>query len=182
MLYLLLLYQNKNIKLNVCINQIYMYVFFVCSTFLLLLYDAGDRVLLWDVVKLLPANTPKANSQLQIRGDISEYFSCFSMKTYVVGTHYKYLVEVLVTCTHNLHFCGEIRKIPILFGRQKWLIWSYDTMLHYDIKYTIIMIKWVAVSEPGLENMAHCSRRKKKENRMNPWQHSALHKKDGYLS
>ena len=43
------------------------------------------------------------------------FFYYFSMKTYVVGTHSK----CLTMSTHNIHFCGEIRKIfswyPLLF-------------------------------------------------------------------
>ena len=39
------------------------------------------------------------------------YFSYFSMKTYVVGTHKKCLAEVLLMSTHNICFCGKIWKI-----------------------------------------------------------------------
>ena len=39
------------------------------------------------------------------------YFSYFSMKTYVVGTHKKRLMETLPLITHNICFHGEIRKI-----------------------------------------------------------------------
>ena len=28
----------------------------------------------------------------------------------VIGTHLKNLSEKLLKCTHNIHFCGEIRK------------------------------------------------------------------------
>ena len=38
-------------------------------------------------------------------------FSYFSMKTYVVGTHYKRLSEALLTNTHKKCFHGETRKI-----------------------------------------------------------------------
>ena len=39
------------------------------------------------------------------------YLSYFSMKTYVVGTHLKYLTEALLMSTHNICFHGEIRII-----------------------------------------------------------------------
>ena len=44
------------------------------------------------------------------------YFSYFSTKTYVVGTHLKCLTEALLMSTHNLCFCGEIRKILIWYS------------------------------------------------------------------
>ena len=39
------------------------------------------------------------------------YFSYFSMKTYVLGTHLKHLAEALLTSTHNICFHGGIRKL-----------------------------------------------------------------------
>ena len=33
------------------------------------------------------------------------------MKTYVVGTHKKGLIEVLLMSTHNICLCAEIRKV-----------------------------------------------------------------------
>ena len=41
-----------------------------------------------------------------------KYFSYFSAKTYVVG---ECLCEALLMSTHNLCFCGEIRKIWTIF-------------------------------------------------------------------
>ena len=38
-------------------------------------------------------------------------FSYFFMTTYVVGTHLKDLLEALLMSTHNICFCGEIRKV-----------------------------------------------------------------------
>ena len=38
----------------------------------------------------------KVSAKLQIRGGIHIIFSCFSMITYVVGTHYKCLTEMLL--------------------------------------------------------------------------------------
>ena len=38
------------------------------------------------------------------------YLSYFSMKTYVVGTHYRRLDEALLMSTHNICFRWEIRK------------------------------------------------------------------------
>ena len=48
-------------------------------------------------------------------------FSYFSMKTYTVDTHYKHLNEMLLisTCTNNICFHGEIRKISILLLLKK---------------------------------------------------------------
>ena len=59
---------------------------------------------------------------LQIRGegyiglDKSGYFSYFSMKTYVVGTHEKRITEALLMSTHNICFCRELRKISVGYG------------------------------------------------------------------
>ena len=39
------------------------------------------------------------------------YFSYFSMKIYVVGTHKKRLAEALLMSNYNICFHGEIRKI-----------------------------------------------------------------------
>ena len=39
------------------------------------------------------------------------YFSYFSMKTYILGTHQKRLAEALLMSTHNICLHGEIRKI-----------------------------------------------------------------------
>ena len=44
----------------------------------------------------------------------SKYFSYFSTKTYIVGTHKKCLNEALLMSTYNICFPGEIRKISIL--------------------------------------------------------------------
>ena len=44
-------------------------------------------------------------------------FSYFSTKTYVVGTHKKRLDEALLMSTHNIYFCGKIRKISILLEK-----------------------------------------------------------------
>ena len=35
------------------------------------------------------------------------------MKTFIVGTHKKCLDEALLMRTHNVCFCGEVRKIAI---------------------------------------------------------------------
>ena len=40
--------------------------------------------------------------------DMSLYFS---INTYVVGTHKKRLTGALLMSTHNICFCGELRKI-----------------------------------------------------------------------
>ena len=40
-----------------------------------------------------------------------QYFPYFSMKTYIVGIHSKCLSEVLLTSTHNICFCGDIRIV-----------------------------------------------------------------------
>ena len=43
-----------------------------------------------------------------------------STKTYVVGTHLKYIVKALLMSTHNICFCAGIRKLlrgyPLLSG------------------------------------------------------------------
>ena len=43
------------------------------------------------------------------------HFSYFYTKIYVVGTPQKCLSEVLLMCTHNIHFYGEIRKLSVFF-------------------------------------------------------------------
>ena len=60
------------------------------------------------------------------------YFSYFSTKTYVVGTHQKHLAEALLLSTHNICFCGEIRKI---FTR-------YPPLSRPMYKYIIIFLIW----------------------------------------
>ena len=45
-----------------------------------------------------------------------KFFSYFSAKTYVVGTHQKRLGKALLMSTHNISFRGEIRKISIIFS------------------------------------------------------------------
>ena len=48
--------------------------------------------------------------------DVSgKYLSDFSMKKYHVGNHYKHL-RGASSKYHNLYFCGETRKISLLFG------------------------------------------------------------------
>ena len=37
--------------------------------------------------------------------------SYFSIKTYVVGTHYKHLDEARLMSTHNINFNGEQEKL-----------------------------------------------------------------------
>ena len=62
--------------------------------------------------------------QFYIRGI---YFSYFSIKTYVVGTHLKHLSEMLQISTLRCFkwvpttyvFCGEIRKISICFAKNQ---------------------------------------------------------------
>ena len=39
------------------------------------------------------------------------FFFCFSIKTYVVVTHYKGLSEVPLKSTHKICFYGELEKI-----------------------------------------------------------------------
>ena len=43
----------------------------------------------------------------------------FWMKTYVVGTHWKYLDKVLLISTHNICCYGEIRKISTISSCKK---------------------------------------------------------------
>ena len=61
-------------------------------------------------------------------------FFHFSMKTYVVGicTHLMRLIKALQMSTHNIGFGGEIRKISVLFGSKRCLIWRYG---HYVSGY-----------------------------------------------
>ena len=57
------------------------------------------------------------------------YFSYFSMKTYVVGTHSKRLAKALLMSTHNICFHGEIRKISC------WYPCLSETMLCYGSEF-----------------------------------------------
>ena len=46
------------------------------------------------------------------------FFSYFSIKTYVVGTHWKRLVEALPMSTHNICFYGELENYyPIIITK-----------------------------------------------------------------
>ena len=59
-----------------------------------------------------------------------QYFSYFSIKMYVVGTQQKHLSETLLMSTHNICFCGEIRK-------NMWIpqfIWSYALLCSFFIE------------------------------------------------
>ena len=57
---------------------------------------------------LQPDHNLCQNTQMGYQFNI---FSCFSMKTYVVGTHQKHLDEMLLMSMHNTCFCGKIRNI-----------------------------------------------------------------------
>ena len=39
------------------------------------------------------------------------YFSCFSIKIYVVGTHLNHLTKAFLMSTYNTCFYGEVDKI-----------------------------------------------------------------------
>ena len=41
------------------------------------------------------------------------------MKTYIVGTHEKWLIEALLMGTHKICLYGEIRKISTILGWKK---------------------------------------------------------------
>ena len=47
----------------------------------------------------------------QIKRVIEDNFHYFSIKTYVVGTHWNCLAEAILMSTHNICFYGEIMKI-----------------------------------------------------------------------
>ena len=49
------------------------------------------------------------------RGIWFKYFPYFTSKTYVVGTNLMRLNEAILISTHNICFCGGIRKISICF-------------------------------------------------------------------
>ena len=59
---------------------------------------------------------------LDSRGYQVDFFSYFSMETYVVGTHKKHLSEVLLLSTHNIRLCGKLRKISVIFHQKRCLI------------------------------------------------------------
>ena len=63
------------------------------------------------VIKVMEAFFIIATEKALFSSEKCWYLSYFSMKTYVVGTHYKHLAEALLMSTHNVCFCGEIRKI-----------------------------------------------------------------------
>ena len=42
------------------------------------------------------------SNQVLLAPKLSFFFSYFSKKTYVVGTHLKHLIEVLLMSTHNI--------------------------------------------------------------------------------
>ena len=53
------------------------------------------------------------------------YFSYFSIKTYVVGTHQKRLAKALLMSTHSICFRGEIRKILCWYTFLSGAIWYW---------------------------------------------------------
>ena len=54
----------------------------------------------------------------------------FHMKTYVVGTHQKRLIEALLMSTHNIHFCGEIiyQYFLVEKGTLSGAIWQWSLL------------------------------------------------------
>ena len=69
-------------------------------------------------------------SQVPIRGIVEKYlvtilryFSYFSIKIYVVGTHKKCLGKALLMSIHNIYFHGKLEKIiPLLITKHSSLI------------------------------------------------------------
>ena len=62
------------------------------------------------------------------------FFSYFSIKAYVVGTHYKNLSEVLLRNTHNKCLYGEMRKnYPKIITKHS----SLSHLLHLKCKTCI---------------------------------------------
>ena len=62
------------------------------------------------------------------------FFSYFSTKTYVVGTHLKRLGEALQMSTHNIYFCGDKRKMSVIFG---WNITLSGAILYGFLEATL---------------------------------------------
>ena len=60
---------------------------------------------------LVTLNVIAPNDALFFVPKIVNIFVYFSIKTYVVGTHQKRLGEALLMSTHNICFCGDIRKV-----------------------------------------------------------------------
>ena len=48
--------------------------------------------------------------------------------------------DALLMSTHNIRFCGEIRKLSILFGPKEGLIWSYGLAITL---FGVSRLKWV---------------------------------------
>ena len=75
----------------------------------------------------------------------------FLKKTYVVGTQWKCLGEALLTCTHNVCFLQEIRKMSI-FGQlnSHWAsgFWPFTCLWQVKKKF---YYSWTLVS--GQENL-----------------------------
>ena len=55
--------------------------------------------------------TSEARTKAVFDGNRKIIFSCLYIKTYVVGTHSKRLVEAILMSTHNIGFKEEMSKI-----------------------------------------------------------------------
>ena len=62
-------------------------------------------------------------------------FSYFFTKTYVVGIHWKHLIEALLMSTHNICFRGEVRKIFTWYPPLSKPIPSYPSYYQIYLKY-----------------------------------------------
>ena len=77
---------------------------------------------------LLQFVTNELKSEEQIRrvfeDNLGIFFAYFSIKTYVVGTLYNRLAEVILMSTHKVCFYGELTKIILQLSPNTLLIWS----------------------------------------------------------
>ena len=67
-------------------------------------------------ILLMPVTCNFTDTALDGREHPDNYFSYFSTKIYIVGTHEKRLGEALLMSTYNIYFYGEIRRISYLWG------------------------------------------------------------------
>ena len=98
------------------------------------------------LLKILPKVLSIKGTALQRKAISRKLIYYFSIKTYVVGTHYKHLKEMLLMSTHNICFYGGIRKNINMFLFKKFLINMY-TVRELQICWTFRKICFLLLLE-----------------------------------
>ena len=77
--------------------------------------------------------TSRAPDKRVYRGEIKDNFSSFSMKTYVVTSHYNRLDETVLMMSHKICFNGKISQLTIItiLSLLPLLIWSTGPLYRF---------------------------------------------------